>query len=97
MSTTNDSSSTDAQSDDNDDSPIWSFESHGMALTKQSYSTYELSFDSTTIEFNEVRANDDGTFELRDRDRNTLANFDPSAESVPVRIETGFTVLADEL
>lgn len=93
MSTETATSTTDDDSNDND---YWCVSHEGVTLQQIRYSTYELSHGSLTVEFDSLRANDDGTYNLRDG-HDTLATFDPTVDSVPPMVETAFSVLASEL
>ena len=73
-------------------------EDSGMSLARISFSGYELSFRSVTINFDGIRTTDEGEsgFRLRNNSR-TLGTFDPQAEDVPQAIEIAFEVLRHEL
>jgi len=92
---TTNSSSTESESENDHE---WEVAAGNFILRKTySYGKYELEYGPYAVEFEEVRSNDDGTWDLRDNSRNTLGTFDPHSDGVPEKIETAWSILVGEM
>jgi hypothetical protein len=85
--------------DDTDDTDDIAWEASGgpstLTLRKRQHS-YELEHDGLVVEFDDLRSNDDGTYDLRRRNH-SQGVFDPDDGDVPDDVTLAFSVLADEL
>jgi len=70
MSTETADANTDETSDNQDDDYCWVVSNDDeVYVCREDYSTYVLSTDDVSIEFDGVRENDDGSFDLKDGHR----------------------------
>lgn len=83
--------------DNDDEGPRWRVAVGGFSLAKVSYSRYELRYGSMGVQFDDIRDNDDGTYELRSDRTTNIGSFDPADDSVPTEIQMAFRVLAEEI